>query len=60
MSLNMSVAYCCKSREIVDVEVDDNATEQEIEGAIEDAWKEWVWEQLDGGWEIIDDEDEEE
>lgn len=34
----------------IELEFDDDATEQEIESQVEEVYKDWVWEQVDGGW----------
>ena len=37
-------------------EVDDNATDEEINDSIEEYWRDWIWNFIDGGWEIESDE----
>lgn len=37
-------------------EVDDDATDEEIENTIQEYWRDWIWNFIDGGWEIISDE----
>jgi hypothetical protein len=29
-------------------------TQEEIEEELENYWKEWIWNYIDGGWEIIE------
>ena len=38
----------------LEVYVDDNATEQEIETAKEDAAREWMFDQIDWGWQDVE------
>lgn len=38
------------ARDTVELEFDDDATDEEIEAAAEEAWKEWMWNEVDGGW----------
>ena len=37
-------------------EVDDNATDEEINDTIEEYWRDWIWNFIDGGWNITSDE----
>ena len=37
-------------------EVDDNATDEEINDSIEEYWRDWIWNFIDGGWDITSDE----
>ena len=37
-------------------EVDDNATDEEINDSIEEYWRDWIWNFIDGGWDIKSDE----
>lgn len=41
-------------KDIVEVEVDDDATEKEIEKEIQEYYDEWVWSQIDGGYKRIE------
>ena len=38
----------------LEVYVDDNATEQEIETAKEDAARDWMFDQIDWGWQDVE------
>jgi|LULY01.1.fsa_nt_gb hypothetical protein len=40
--------------EIVEIEVGEDATEQEIEDEINDYFKDWIWENIDSGFKIIE------
>ena len=33
-------------------EVEEDATEKEIEAIIDEAWKEWIWNNIEAGYEI--------
>lgn len=37
-------------------EVDDNTTDREINDIIQEYWRDWIWDFIDGGWEIESDE----
>ena len=37
-------------------EIDDNATDEEINDTIEEYWRDWIWNFIDGGWGIKSDE----
>jgi hypothetical protein len=36
----------------INFEFDEDATQEKIEEEIEECWKEWMWNYIDGGWEI--------
>ena len=37
-------------------EVDDNTTDREINDIIQEYWRDWIWNFIDGGWDIKSDE----
>jgi hypothetical protein len=41
------------------LEFDDDATQEEIESIVEEAWIEWRNEQCDGGWKVLSEKTEE-
>ena len=49
----LSIGYPTATREAEDIfEFDDDATDEEIEDTLEDYWKEWAWNYINGGWDI--------
>lgn len=40
--------------EIVEVEDVDNLTDEDLDDALASAWREWVDENIDGGWDYIE------
>jgi hypothetical protein len=58
IEFEMSVSTRYVGSEVTDtfsIEVDDNATEEEIEKEMEDVTRDWMHEQIDWGWKIISD-----
>lgn len=56
---NLSLSIGLANAERIDdfeFEVDDNATDEEINDTIEEYWRDWIWNFIDGGWEIESDE----
>lgn len=56
-TLKLSIGY--PSAEQIDdfeFEVDDNATNEEINDTIQEYWRDWIWNFIDGSWEIESDE----
>ena len=49
----LSIGYTTATREAEEIfEFDDDATDEEIEDTLEDYWKEWAWNYINGGWDI--------
>ena len=38
--------------EKIEFEFEDAANQDEIEKELEEAWQDWAWNYIDGGWEI--------
>ena len=56
-TLNLSIRLANAERtDDFEFEVDDNATDEEINDTIEEYWRDWIWNFIDGGWEIESDE----
>lgn len=56
-TLNLSIGLANAERtDDFEFEVDDNATNEEINDTIEEYWRDWIWNFIDGGWEIESDE----
>ena len=56
-TLNLSIGLANAERtDNFEFEVDDNATDEEINDTIEEYWRDWIWNFIDGDWEIISDE----
>lgn len=56
-TLNLSIGLANAERtDDFEFEVDDNATDEEINDTIEEYWRDWIWNFIDGGWEIESDE----
>ena len=56
-TLNLSIGLANTERtDNFEFEVDDNATDEEINDTIEEYWRDWIWNFIDGGWEIESDE----
>ena len=56
---NLSLSIGLANAERIDdfeFEVDDNATDEEINDSIEEYWRDWIWNFIDGGWDITSDE----
>lgn len=56
---NLSLSIELANAERIDdfeFEVDDNATDEEINDTIEEYWRDWIWNFIDGGWDIKSDE----
>lgn len=56
---NLSLSIGLANAEQIDdfeFEVDDNATDEEINDTIEEYWRDWIWNFIDGGWDIKSDE----
>ncbi|KIV56203.1 DUF7167 family protein [Aneurinibacillus migulanus] len=49
----------CKRTEIVEIDEDELAgmTEEEKEEYVEEEWAQWVWENIDGGFSKVEDEE---
>ena len=43
-----------RHEEKVTIEFEDDTTKEEIENIIEEEWKEWTYNYIDGGWDIIE------
>lgn len=41
-------------RDYAELEFDDDISEEEIEEEIEEYYKEWMWNNIDGGWYITE------
>lgn len=55
--LNLSIGLAnAKRTDDFKFEVDNNATEQEINDTIEEYWRDWIWNFIDGGWDITSDQ----
>ena len=55
--LNLSIRLANVERtDDFEFEVDNNATEQEINDTIEEYWRDWIWNFIDGGWDITSDQ----
>jgi len=53
--MNVSTGYVGSMvKEIVEVEVEDDASKEEIEAEVEEYFKEWLWGNIDSGWSIIE------
>ena len=56
-TLNLSIGLANAERtDNFEFEVDDNATDEEINDTIEEYWRDWIWNFIYGDWEIISDE----
>ena len=56
-TLNLSIGLANAERtDDFEFEVDDNATNEEINDTIEEYWRDWIWNFIDGGWDITSDE----
>lgn len=55
LSLSIGLANA-KRTDDFEFEVEDNATEQEIEDTIQEYWRDWIWNFIEGGWDITSDE----
>jgi hypothetical protein len=56
---NLSLSIGLANSERIDdfeFEVDDNATDEEINDTIQEYWRDWIWNFIDGGWKIESDE----
>jgi len=54
--LTLSIGFPSAERtDDFEFEVDDNATDEEINDTIEEYWRDWIWNFIDGGWEIESD-----
>ena len=56
---NLSLSIGLANAERIDdfeFEVDDNATDEEINDTIEEYWRDWIWNFIDGWWDIKSDE----
>ena len=59
IKVNLSLSIGLANAERIDdfeFEVDDNATDEEINDTIEEYWRDWIWNFIDGGWDIKSDE----
>lgn len=55
--LNLSIGLANAERtDDFEFEVDNNATEQEINDTIKEYWRDWIWNFIDGGWDITSDQ----
>ena len=55
--LNLSIRLANVERtDDFEFEVDNNATEQEINDTIKEYWRDWIWNFIDGGWDITSDQ----
>jgi hypothetical protein len=51
IKVNLNIGFTSATRkDVIDVEIDDNATEEEIEEAKEEAAKDWAYNFIDIGW----------
>lgn len=56
-TINLSIGLAnAKRTNDFEFEVDDNATDEEINDTIEEYWRDWIWNFIDGGWTITSDE----
>ena len=55
LSLSIGISNA-KRTDDFEFEVDDNATDEEINDTIEEYWRDWIWNFIDGGWDIKSDE----
>ena len=55
LSLSIGLANAERTDDF-EFEVDDNATDEEINDTIEEYWRDWIWNFIDGGWDIKSDE----
>jgi hypothetical protein len=55
-TLNLNIGYS-NANQIGDFEfeVEDNTTDKEINDIIQEYWRDWIWNFIDGGWEIESD-----
>ena len=50
-----SIGYVgCDREEVVELEYADDLTSEQIDAIVEEAWKEWVWNYIDGTYTLID------
>jgi hypothetical protein len=55
VSFDLGIGYVGAKHKHEEVfEFEDNMTQEEIEEELENYWKEWIWNYIDGGWEIIE------
>ena len=56
-TLNLSIGLSSAERtDDFEFEVEDNTTDEEINDIIQEYWRDWIWNFIDGGWEIESDE----
>jgi len=56
-TLNLSIGLAnAKRTDDFEFEVEDNTTDEEINDTIQEYWRDWIWNFIDGGWEIESDE----
>ena len=55
LSLSIGLANAERTDDF-EFEVGDNATDEEINDTIEEYWRDWIWNFIDGGWDIKSDE----
>lgn len=56
-TLSLGIGFATANREDnFEIEVDDDATDNQIDDIIEEEWKNWIWNFIDGGWDIKSDE----
>ena len=55
LSLSIGLANAERTDDF-EFEVDDNATDEEINDTIEEYWRDWIWNFIGGGWDIKSDE----
>jgi hypothetical protein len=53
VTFNLSIGFLNAERTgDFEFEVEDNATDEEINNTLEEYWQDWIWNYIDGGWEI--------
>ena len=56
-TLKLSIGYSCAEQiDDFEFEVDDNETDEIINDTIHEYLRDWIWNFIDGGWEIESDE----
>ena len=56
-TLNLSIGISnAEQTDDFEFEIDDDATKEEIDDTIQEYWRDWIWNFIDGGWEIESDE----
>jgi hypothetical protein len=57
-TLNLNIGFSGEDQTTdFEFEVEDNTTDKEINDTIQEYWRDWIWEHIDGGWVIESDEE---